>query len=250
MLRNWNLYLIELALFQAVVRFQKCEYAKTKLFRTEGSGWGLLADENIKVGQFIMECCLDVISFEELKKRSQAYESHEEVYIISMDANNFIDSTRKGSFARFIHHSWMRALCSNPETLIHNLKGFSIMAQDIDFTKECGRCAHIGKHNKKKGSLLEFNHVWENGDDRLSSCRYIVDDLPVYDSTDDESTPVISDTSGGNEHTRILNDGEGSTFKLVPTNRATKKNSQRKPKLRSDISFLLLFLVFSCHDPI
>ncbi|KAH0673718.1 hypothetical protein KY290_005127 [Solanum tuberosum] len=105
MLRNWNLYLIELALFQAVVRFQKCEYAKTKLFRTEGSGWGLLADENIKVGQFIMECCLDVISFEELKKRSQAYESHEEVYIISMDANNFIDSTRKGSFARFIHHS-------------------------------------------------------------------------------------------------------------------------------------------------
>jgi len=30
-------------------RFQKCEYAKTKLFRTEGRGWGLLADENIKV---------------------------------------------------------------------------------------------------------------------------------------------------------------------------------------------------------
>lgn len=30
-------------------RFQKCEYAKTKLFKTEGRGWGLLADENIKV---------------------------------------------------------------------------------------------------------------------------------------------------------------------------------------------------------
>lgn len=30
-------------------RFQKCEYAKTKLFKTEGCGWGLLANENIKV---------------------------------------------------------------------------------------------------------------------------------------------------------------------------------------------------------
>lgn len=30
-------------------RFQKCEYAKTKLFKTEGRGWGLLADESIKV---------------------------------------------------------------------------------------------------------------------------------------------------------------------------------------------------------
>lgn len=30
-------------------RFQKCEYAKIKLFKTEGRGWGLLANENIKV---------------------------------------------------------------------------------------------------------------------------------------------------------------------------------------------------------
>ncbi|KAK4713137.1 hypothetical protein R3W88_019044 [Solanum pinnatisectum] len=73
----------------------------------------------------------------------------------------------------------------------------------------------------------EYNHVWEDGDD-----RYIVDDLPVYDLTDDESTPVISGTSGGNEHTKILNDGEGSTFMLEPTNSATKKKSQRKPKMK------------------
>lgn len=30
-------------------RFQKCEYAQTKLFKTDGYGWGLLADEQIKV---------------------------------------------------------------------------------------------------------------------------------------------------------------------------------------------------------
>ena len=30
-------------------KFQKCEYAKTKLFKTEGRGWGLLAGEDLKV---------------------------------------------------------------------------------------------------------------------------------------------------------------------------------------------------------
>ncbi|KAG5585877.1 hypothetical protein H5410_046311 [Solanum commersonii] len=74
---------------------------------------------------------------------------------------------------------------------------------------------------------------------RLSSLRYIVDNLPLYDSTnDDESSPVISRTSGGNEHANILNDGEGSTFKVEPTNSATKKKSQHKPKLK--VKYLIL----------
>lgn len=29
-----------------------------------------------------------------------------DAYLISLDANYFIDATRKGSFARFINHSW------------------------------------------------------------------------------------------------------------------------------------------------
>ncbi|KAH0634852.1 hypothetical protein KY284_037638 [Solanum tuberosum] len=74
----------------------------------------------------------------------------------------------------------------------------------------------------------ECNNVWEEGDK-----RDIMDNLPLYDTTDyDESSPVISGTSGGNEHTKILNVGEGSTFKLEPTNSVTKKKSQRKPKLK------------------
>ncbi|KAK3043909.1 hypothetical protein RJ639_000608, partial [Escallonia herrerae] len=53
-------------------RFQKCEYAKTKVFKTEGHGWGLLADEDIK---FIIEYCGEVIPSEEAKRRSQTYEA-------------------------------------------------------------------------------------------------------------------------------------------------------------------------------
>uniref|UniRef100_K4CCK6 Post-SET domain-containing protein n=1 Tax=Solanum lycopersicum TaxID=4081 RepID=K4CCK6_SOLLC len=76
---------------------------------------------------------------------------------------------------------------------------------------------------------FRYNHVLEYGDD-----RYIVDELPVYDSTDFESTLVISGTGEGNENAEILNDGEGSMFKLEPTDRVTKKMSQHKPKLKCE----------------
>ncbi|XP_061998453.1 uncharacterized protein LOC133715810 isoform X2 [Rosa rugosa] len=88
-------------------RFQKCEYAKTKLFKTEGRGWGLLANENIKAGQFIIEYCGEVISWKEAKKRSHAYEVEgiRDAFIISLNASESIDATVKGSLARFINHS-------------------------------------------------------------------------------------------------------------------------------------------------
>ncbi|KAL3507063.1 hypothetical protein ACH5RR_032445 [Cinchona calisaya] len=88
-------------------RFQKCEYAKTKLFQTEGRGWVLLADEDIKAGQFIIEYCGEVISLEEAKQRSQSYKVQglRDAYIISLNSNCFIDATNKGSLARFINHS-------------------------------------------------------------------------------------------------------------------------------------------------
>ncbi|WMV36764.1 hypothetical protein MTR67_030149 [Solanum verrucosum] len=237
-------------------RFQKCEYAKSKLFRTEGRGWGLLADENIKAGQFIIECCGEVISFEEVKKRSQAYESHDlkDVYIISVDGNDFIDSTRKGSLARFINHS-CSPNCETSKWIVSGETRVGIFAkQDISVGMEltyeynfewyygganvhclCGAANCSLFLGAKCRRFREYNHVWEDGDD-----RYIVDDLPVYDSTDDESTLVICRTSGGNEHTKILTDGKGSTFKWERTNSATKK-SQRKPKLK--VKYLVLTFI-------
>ncbi|XP_019072296.1 histone-lysine N-methyltransferase ASHH1 isoform X3 [Vitis vinifera] len=88
-------------------RFQKHEYAKTKLFRTEGRGWGLLANEDIKAGRFIIEYCGEVISWNEARERSLAYASQgiNDAYIISLNARECIDATKSGSQARFINHS-------------------------------------------------------------------------------------------------------------------------------------------------
>ncbi|KAG0485216.1 hypothetical protein HPP92_009295 [Vanilla planifolia] len=67
-------------------RFQKCQYAKSILFKTEGRGWGLLAGENIKFGQFVIEYCGEVISWKDAKQRSQAYEAKEKQALLDMDA--------------------------------------------------------------------------------------------------------------------------------------------------------------------
>ncbi|WMV36758.1 hypothetical protein MTR67_030143 [Solanum verrucosum] len=176
-----------------------------------------------------------------------------DVYIISVDGNGFIDSTRKGCFARFINHS-CSPNCETSKWIVSGETRVGIFAkQDISVGMEltyeynfewyygganvhclCGAANCSLFLGAKSRQFREYNHVWEDGDD-----RYIVDDLPVYDSTDDESTPVISGTSGGNEHTKMLNDGEGSTFKLEPTNSTTKK-SQRKPKLK--VKYLVTFI--------
>ncbi|KAL8043667.1 hypothetical protein ABFX02_09G128056 [Erythranthe guttata] len=54
-------------------KFQKCEYAKTLVFKTEGRGLGLRADQNLKAGEFIVEFCGEVIPSKMAKERSKIY---------------------------------------------------------------------------------------------------------------------------------------------------------------------------------
>uniref|UniRef100_A0A5B6YSA9 Putative histone-lysine N-methyltransferase ASHH1-like isoform X2 n=1 Tax=Davidia involucrata TaxID=16924 RepID=A0A5B6YSA9_DAVIN len=191
-------------------RFQKCEYAKTKLFKTEGRGWGLLADENIKAGQFIIEYCGEVISSEEAQRRSQTYEDQglKDAYIISLNANNFIDATKKGSFARFINHSCQPNCETRKWTVLGEIRVGIFAKQDIsvgtelayDYNFEWYGGANIrclcGADNcskflgAKSPGFLEHNHVWEDGDD-----RYTVEEIPLYDSAEDEPSSKLPKTS-------------------------------------------------------
>lgn len=182
-------------------RFQKCEYAKTKFFKTEGRGWGLLADENIKAGQFVIEYCGEVISSEEAKERSQTYEAQglRDAYIISLTASSFIDATRKGSLGRFINHSCQPNCETRKWTVLGETRVGIFATQDINVGTELAydynfewyggvnvRCL-CGAPNcsiflgAKSQGFQEHNHVWEDGDD-----RYTVDEFPLYDSAEDE----------------------------------------------------------------
>ncbi|KAA8546590.1 hypothetical protein F0562_002671 [Nyssa sinensis] len=191
-------------------RFQKCEYAKTQLFKTEGRGWGLLADENIKAGQFIIEYCGEVISSEEAQRRSQTYESQglKDAYIISLNANYFIDATKKGSCARFINHSCQPNCETRKWTVLGEIRVGIFAKQDISVGTELAydynfewygganvRCL-CGADNcskflgAKSSGFLEHNHVWEDGDD-----RYTVEKIPLYDSAEDEPSLKLPKSS-------------------------------------------------------
>ncbi|WOG82037.1 hypothetical protein DCAR_0101196 [Daucus carota subsp. sativus] len=182
-------------------RFQKCQYAQTKLFRTEGRGWGLLAGECIKAGDFVIEYCGEIISSEEAKQRSQAYEAQglRDAYIISLNANYFIDATKKGSVARFINHSCQPNCETRKWTVFGETRVGIFAKQDIavgtelayDYNFEWYGGANVrclcGAPNcsiflgAKSHGFQEHNHVWEDGDD-----RYTVDMFPLYDSAEDE----------------------------------------------------------------
>ncbi|KAJ0976874.1 hypothetical protein J5N97_012348 [Dioscorea zingiberensis] len=184
-------------------RFQKCEYAMLKLFKTEGRGWGVLAAEDIKAGQFVIEYCGEVISRQEAKWRAQAYEAQglRDAFIISLDAYESIDATRKGSLARFINHSCQ----PNCETRKWNVLGevrVGIFAkQDInpgtelayDYNFEwyggakvrclCGALSCSGFLGAKSRGFQEATYLWEDDDG-----RYSVENVPLYDSEEDEPT--------------------------------------------------------------
>ncbi|GFQ08742.1 histone-lysine n-methyltransferase ashh1 [Phtheirospermum japonicum] len=185
-------------------KFQKCEYAKTKLFKTEGRGWGLLADQQIKAGQFIIEYCGEVISSEKAKQRSHSYEAQGliDAYIISLNANLFIDATKKGSLARFINHSCQPNCETRKWTVLGETRVGIFAKEDIAIGIELGydynfewyggatvRCL-CGAANcslflgAKSHGFQEYNHVWEDGDD-----RYTVENIPLYDSAEDEPFP-------------------------------------------------------------
>ncbi|KAH8949440.1 hypothetical protein BDL97_10G032300 [Sphagnum fallax] len=89
-------------------QFQQCgDYAKVKPVKTEGQAIvGLLADQDIKEGEFVIDFPGELLSDKDAESRAHAYnEAGLKKYIISLDGLEFIDATRKGSVARFINHS-------------------------------------------------------------------------------------------------------------------------------------------------
>uniref|UniRef100_A0A1J3FKJ3 Histone-lysine N-methyltransferase ASHH1 n=1 Tax=Noccaea caerulescens TaxID=107243 RepID=A0A1J3FKJ3_NOCCA len=213
-------------------KYQKCEYAKTKLIKSEGRGWGLVALEEIKEGQFIIEYCGEVISWKEAKRRAQTYETHgvKDAYIISLNASEAIDATKKGSLARFINHS-----CKpNCETRKWNVLGevrVGIFAKEsisprtelaYDYNFEwyggakvrclCGAVSCSGFLGAKSRGFQEDTYVWEDGDD-----RYSVDKIPVYDSAEDELTsePTKNVESNINEEKDISRENHLESTALI-----------------------------------
>ena len=72
-----------------------------------GKGFGLIAGERIKKGQFIIQYIGEVVNLnsEEGKERLQMYSKSTCTYMMKLGASEVIDPTFKGNMARFINHS-------------------------------------------------------------------------------------------------------------------------------------------------
>ncbi|EKX45346.1 hypothetical protein GUITHDRAFT_61291, partial [Guillardia theta CCMP2712] len=86
-------------------RLQKRQWAKCSIFLAKnGRGWALRNDEDLRQGQLVMEYIGEVISGEEVSRRMEEYAGKRHTYMLKLNQEEFIDSTRKANLARFINH--------------------------------------------------------------------------------------------------------------------------------------------------
>ncbi|KAI9432731.1 hypothetical protein H4582DRAFT_1820762 [Lactarius indigo] len=88
-------------------RFQRREYAKINIVKTEKKGYGLRAAEDMSRDTFIYEYVGDVVSNPSFIKRMREYaeEGIKHFYFMMLQKDEFIDATKRGGIGRFANHS-------------------------------------------------------------------------------------------------------------------------------------------------
>lgn len=87
--------------------FQKLPGCKLRAVKTERCGWGLIADEDIKAGSFLIEYVGEVIDDKTCEERLWVMKEQGEVnfYMCEISREMVIDATFKGNLSRYINHS-------------------------------------------------------------------------------------------------------------------------------------------------
>ncbi|XP_055337814.1 histone-lysine N-methyltransferase SETD2-like [Paramacrobiotus metropolitanus] len=88
-------------------RFQRREYVKLKVFKTEMKGWGIRTETKLAANQFICEYVGEILDERQFKKRQKEYhkENIQHHYFMALNNEEVIDATKKGNFTRFTNHS-------------------------------------------------------------------------------------------------------------------------------------------------
>ncbi|KAJ1417281.1 SET domain [Sesbania bispinosa] len=93
--------------------FQQRPVKKMKLVQTEKCGSGIVADEDIKVGEFVIEYVGEVIDDKTCEERlwNMKHRGETNFYLCEINRDMVIDATYKGNKSRYINHS----CCPNTE---------------------------------------------------------------------------------------------------------------------------------------
>ena len=132
---------------------------KTIKFQTEMNGIGLRTEQNIKIGQFVLEYVGEVINQRTLNARcKQLCASEKNHYTFMLNKDRFIDSREKGNLARFINSS------CDPNCEAHV------------WVDEETKLQHVGifaVKNIKAGEELTFDYQFQNFDKSKFECMCV-----------------------------------------------------------------------------
>ncbi|KAJ8388273.1 hypothetical protein AAFF_G00135340 [Aldrovandia affinis] len=87
--------------------FTKRHYPDTKIIKTAGKGWGLLALRDIKKGEFVNEYVGELIDEVECRARIKYAQENDitHFYMLTINKDRIIDAGPKGNYSRFMNHS-------------------------------------------------------------------------------------------------------------------------------------------------
>ncbi|KAK3940359.1 hypothetical protein QBC46DRAFT_261060 [Diplogelasinospora grovesii] len=88
-------------------RFQRKQYARVSVIKTEKKGFGLRADTDLQPNDFIFEYIGEVINEATFRVRMMKYDKEgiKHFYFMSLTKSEFVDATKKGNLGRFCNHS-------------------------------------------------------------------------------------------------------------------------------------------------
>lgn len=122
--------------------FEKRLYPPLKVYCTDGRGWGLICENEIKSGAFIIEYVGEVIDDAEFQRRiaQKQEEKDENYYFLTLEKDYIIDAGPKGNMARFMNHS-CEPNCETQKWTVNGLTRIGLFAiKDIPAVSIVGIC--------------------------------------------------------------------------------------------------------------
>jgi histone-lysine N-methyltransferase SETD2 len=88
-------------------RFQKKQYAKVSVIKTDKKGFGLRAETDLDPHQLIFEYVGEVVGEQQFRRRMRQYDEEgiKHFYFMSLNKGEFVDATKRGNLGRFCNHS-------------------------------------------------------------------------------------------------------------------------------------------------
>ncbi|KAK9672133.1 hypothetical protein RND81_12G079100 [Saponaria officinalis] len=136
--------------------FQHRPVKKMKLVQTEKCGAGIVADEDIKQGEFVIEYVGEVIDDKECEERlwKMKHRGETNFYLCEVNRDMVIDATFKGNKSRYINH----CCCPNTEMQKWSIDGET-------------RIGIFATHDISKGEHLTYDYQFvQFGADQICHC--------------------------------------------------------------------------------